>query len=252
MIAETAEHAHGARTSMYFRILSHLPTHGLAYLLADSDEREAVVIDPDPGQCELIRALLDERDLHLRLVLRTHVHAGQAGCCEALCRHTGASLVVGAGHAAAQPTPASAGPPSQAGARRVGHGDHVVFGNEVLRVLATPGHTPCSVSYLWRDRLFCGDVFHLDGCPAERPPANEADPGALFDSLTQRLFLLPLETLVFPAHSLEGRQVTTIGEERNRHARRMSRSRESFVTGALHTRQTGTPLMRKHGGESEG
>ncbi|MFN3985841.1 MAG: MBL fold metallo-hydrolase [Rhodocyclaceae bacterium] len=250
---------------MYFRILSHPPTHGLAYLLADSDEREAVVIDPDPGQCELIRALLDERDLHLRLVLRTHVHAGQAGCCEALCRHTGASLVVGAGHSApadvgkrpvvdtytaSQPPRAGSGLPSQGTARRVSHGDHLVFGNEVLRVLATPGHTPCSVSYLWRDRLFCGDVFHLDGCPAERPPANETDPGALFDSLTQRLFLLPLETLVFPAHSLEGRQVTTIGEERNRHARRMSRSRESFVTGAVRPRQTAAPVGRKRGDKS--
>jgi hypothetical protein len=42
--------------------------------------------------------------------------------------------------------------------------------------------------------------------------------------------LLPGETLVFPSHTLKGRTVTTIAEERRRHARRNGLSRDSFIT----------------------
>lgn len=173
-----------------------------------------MVIDPLAGQDELIRALLDERDLRLRLVLRTHVHRPDRHACDELCRHTGARLVVGA--------PAAC----RAAQQRVAHGDKLVFGSQVLRVLATPGHTAGCVSFLWRDRLFCGDTFDMGGCRAGN---READAGKLFDSLTQRVFLLPGETLLFPAHFLKGRSVTTIAEERRRHAR-LGASRDAFVT----------------------
>ncbi len=201
---------------MYFRTIEDPAEHALTYLLADTEEQEAVVIDPLAGQVELIRALLDERDLRLRYVLRTHVHTPDRHPCGDLCRYTGATPVVGS-HA----------PRGKAGQRAVGHGDLVVVGSQVLRVLSTPGHTPGCVSYLWRDRLYCGDAFDVGAC---RTGQAEADPGKLFDSLTQRLFLLPGETLVFPAHFLKGRCVTTIAEERRRHARSGVASREAFVT----------------------
>jgi glyoxylase-like metal-dependent hydrolase (beta-lactamase superfamily II) len=201
---------------MYFRTIEDLAESALTYLLADSAEQEAVVIDPLAGQSELIRALLDERDLRLGFVLRSHVHRPDPNACVELCRQTGARLVVGAQA------------PCRTAERRVGHGETLVFGGQVLRVLATPGHTPGCVSYLWRDRLFCGDAFDMGACRAGN---RDADAGKLFDSLTQRIFLLPGETLLFPAHFLKGRTVTTIAEERRRHARLGGASREAFVTG---------------------
>ncbi|HRP97081.1 MAG TPA: MBL fold metallo-hydrolase [Rhodocyclaceae bacterium] len=200
---------------MYFRILADSGDDRLAYLLADLEEQEAVVVDPWPTQTGVIAAMLDERELRLRFVLRTHVHAGDEAACDALCRHTGATLVTGT-HARAQD-----------GGRRVAHGEHLVFGNELLRALDTPGHTPGCVSYLWRDRLFCGDALDVPACI---DGDGECDPGRLFDTLTRRLFILPAETLVFPAHALHGRGVTTIAEERRRHARLSAISREAFVT----------------------
>ena len=200
---------------MYFRTIEDPAEAALTYLVADTAEQEAVVIDPLTGQSELIRALLDERDLRLRFVLRTHVHRPDRHACDELCRHTGARLVVGAQAAC------------RSAQRRAAHGETLVFGSQVLRVLATPGHTPGCVSYLWRDRLFCGDAFDVGGCRAGN---READAGKLFDSLTERIFLLPGETLLFPAHFLKGRTVTTIAEERRRHARLGAASREAFVT----------------------
>lgn len=185
---------------MYFRQLFSSESSALTYLLADPRHRDAVVIDPQPRQDEILLALLAERDLRLNLVLRTHLHAAESHPCDALCRHTGAELVVGA---------AATCPEAQ---RKVRHGDTLVFGDEVLRVLATPGHTPESVSYLWRDRLFCGDALAIRACsPADDPGC---DPGCMYDSVTRRLFLLPDETLVFPGHRIDGRMVSTIAEER--------------------------------------
>jgi len=199
-----------------FRQLYSARDASFTYLLADPRERDAIVIDPQPDQDELIMALLAERDLRLTRVLRTHVHSGASGACEGLCRHTGAELVVGAGTSCCEAK------------RVVAHGDTLVFGSEVLRVLATPGHTPGSVSYLWRDRLFCGDALLLRGCSTPDDPA--VDVGRLFDSVTLRLFLLADETLIFPGHANEGRTVSTIAEERQRNPYFSGKSRDDFAT----------------------
>ncbi|TVO66837.1 MBL fold metallo-hydrolase [Denitromonas ohlonensis] len=200
---------------MYFRQIFHSPSHSIGYLLADMSACDAVLIDPLPEQSELLLALLQERDLRLLYVLRTHMHSPEQGHCGELCRFTGAELVVGIDSPYDGPT------------QRKGHGETVVFGNEVLRVLTTPGHTPDSVCFLWRDRLFCGDTLEIGGC---RLDAAQSDPGQLYDSVTQRLFLLPGETLMFPGHDFNGRTVSTIAEERHRNAAFSAGSRERFLT----------------------
>lgn len=208
---------------MYFRQLFDPVDHAYTYLLADAPGGDAVVIDPSLAQATLILALLQEAGLRLRHVLRTHVHPPARSSCGQLCEHTGAGLIVGRGCGLALP------------GRKVGHGDEVRFGAEVLRVIATPGHTPACVCYLWRDRLFCGDTLSLR--ISERL-AEDADPGALYDSVRRHIFTLPGETLVFPGHDLAGRTVSTIAEERTQHREFSSLTREQFITRC----------RREHGG----
>jgi glyoxylase-like metal-dependent hydrolase (beta-lactamase superfamily II) len=200
---------------MYFRQMPHAATGALCYLIADLAAQEAVLVDPQAEQTELLLALLQERELRLIYVLRTHIHC-ESERCGGLCEYTGAQRVSG-------------GRPVDARSRSVGHGDTLVFGHEVLRVLATPGHTPDAVSFLWRDRLFCGDALHPAGCPQ---PVDETDAGQWYDSVTRRLFLLPDETLVFPGHVREGRTVSTIAEERQRNSAFACISRETFINAA--------------------
>ena len=210
---------------MYFHPLQSTDSSQIGYLLADLDEQEAVVIDPPPRQTELILALLTERSLRLCQVLRTHVHQVDAADCSPLCDRTSAQLVVG--ESAVMP------PHCHVDTLRATHGTRVVFGHEVVRVPSTPGHTPGCLSYLWRDRLFCGDAFDVGSCGAG---ASEADPGLLFDSLTRRLFTLPEQTLVFPAHPIKGRHVATLGELRARYAPRLQQSRDGFITDMIQRR----------------
>jgi len=201
---------------MYFRQMPYHATGALSYLLADIAAREAVVIDPQPAQSDLILALLMERKLQLRYVLLTHTHRRDSGC-GPLCEYTGAERVCG-GEAA---TSSCIG--------TVGHGDDLAFGDEVIHVLGTPGHTADAVSYLWHDRLFCGDALHIRGCPASE---DDTDPGQLFDSVTRRIFQLPDETLIFPAHDFQGRTVTTVAEERQHNPAFCGQTRDAFIASA--------------------
>ncbi|MGZ8272242.1 MAG: MBL fold metallo-hydrolase, partial [Methylophilus sp.] len=101
------------------------------------------------------------------------------------------------------------------------------FGNEVIDVIATPGHTAGSVSYLWRDRVFTGDALLINGCG--RTDFQSGNAGVLYDSVTQKLFTLPDETLVYPGHDYQGRYVSCVAQEKNINSRLANKTREEFI-----------------------
>ena len=76
-------------------------------------------------------------------------------------------------------------------------------------MLATPGHTAGCLSFLWRDRLFCGGLLAVDACPVQPRPAR---PEALWDSVMREVFTLPAETLLFGGHALRSRTVSNVLE----------------------------------------
>ena len=207
---------------MYFRQFFDPRSAAMSYLVADPSSGQAVLIDPNPDPCQALvfQALLAERRLELAMVLHTHIHDPVL---DAVADPFPDSEVV----AGAVPNPGD-------GFRQAIDGEMLNFGNETIRVMATPGHTPASVSYLWHDRLFCGDALELGGCT--RAETGEGDPGRLYDSVTTRLFLLSDEVLVFPGHDFQGRTVSTIGEERRRNPFFLARSRDAFVA-AFRARQ---------------
>lgn len=200
----------------------------IGYMLGDPAARLAVVVDPPLGGTELILALLAECAQRLSMVLRTHVHANdrEGDGCVALCERTGATLVVG--HA----------PHSHAstGVCAVHHGDMLTFGNETLRVLATPGHTMDSVSYLWRDRLMCGDMLEFGRGSLED---DQSGPALQYDSLTRHLFSLPEQTLIFPAHPLKGRRVALLSELKSRLTPMLGAGRDAFIASMALRRTAG-------------
>jgi len=198
-----------------FRQLHDTPTHGFTYLIGDPDPREAVAVDPTPEGIVLpLLAMVGDFGLRLAYLLCTHAHAGEATAVPLLQSRTGARVVAG------ERAPITAD-------LRARHGDTLTFGNEVIHVLGTPGHTPACLSYLWRDRVFTGDALLIRGCG--RTDLPDGDAGQLFDSVT-RLLLLPGDTLLFPGHETDGRTVSTIAEEREHNPCIASRSRDEFIT----------------------
>lgn len=201
---------------MLFQQIRSAPTGVYSYLLGDRNDRMALVIDPAAENLDVLLGLTADLGLALRFILLTHVHPEAGRTAAALRARTGGRLVV----SSACELPAAD--------ILVDHDDHIAFGDELIHVIGTPGHTRCSVCYRWRDRVFTGDTLLVHACGDIASPG--ADAGRLFDSVTDRLFRLPPETLVFPGFDVAGRTVSTIAEEKAANPRFSGRSRDAFVT----------------------
>jgi glyoxylase-like metal-dependent hydrolase (beta-lactamase superfamily II) len=176
----------------------------------------AVLIDPVEQHIERDLAQLDRLGLRLAYVLETHNHADHVTSAGRLRQLTGAQ--------AAAPSGCGIAPAEL----QLNDGDVVRFGGvEKIRVIHTPGHTGGSVCYLWGDNLFTGDTLLIDGCGRTDFQSGSAE--ALYASVTQRLFTLPDDTLVWPAHDYKSRSVSSIGWEKRNNSRLAGRSCDEFV-----------------------
>lgn len=200
---------------MYFRQLFHIESSTYTYILADSTWRDAVVIDAvAEGSAEVLQILHNE-GLHLTHILETHLHADHISAAHKLREQTDAQVVL------------SVRAQADCADIAVDDGDFLVLGDDVIRVVATPGHTPESLSFRWHDRVFTGDALLIGGCG--RTDFQGGDAGTLYDSITTKLFTLPDETLVYPGHDYRGRRVICIGEEKQSNPRLANKSREEFI-----------------------
>src|SRR5262249_8288266 len=96
----------------------------------------------------------------------------------------------------------------------VDHGDLVSAGAIELEVRATPGHTNGCVTYVSANRrmAFTGDALLVRS--AGRTDFQQGDPKTLYRSITEQIFTLPDECMLYPAHDYAGRMVTTVREEK--------------------------------------
>lgn len=201
---------------MFFRQLFDPESSTLTYLIADDASHEAVLIDPVVEQAERDVRLLREHGLALKYTLETHVHADHVTAAQALKQATGAQTAVCRDCNA------------QGYDLLLQDGDVILFGHEEILTIATPGHTPGSVSYLWRDRLFTGDTLLIGGCG--RTDFQNGSAEGLWHSITEKLFKLDDQILVYPGHDYKGRRVSSIGEEKRFNARVANRTREEFLS----------------------
>ncbi|MDL2354554.1 MAG: MBL fold metallo-hydrolase [Pseudomonadota bacterium] len=186
------------------------------YLLAAPGQRAAVLIDPVERHWERDLAHLARLNLTLAYILETHAHADHVTSAGRLRELTGAK--------AAAPSGCGIAPAEL----QLADGDIIRFGeDEQIGVVHTPGHTAGSMSYLWRGNVFTGDTLLIDGCG--RTDFQSGSAAALFDSAHNKLFVLPDETRVWPAHDYHGQSVSTIGWEKRHNARLANRTSAAFV-----------------------
>jgi sulfur dioxygenase len=199
---------------MLIRPLFDQASCAFTYLLIDEPTRQAALIDPVREQLERDLTLIYELNAELRFVLETHVHADHVTSAATLAERTGAVTCASElGAACAQ--------------RHLRDGDAIVLGATVIRTLATPGHTSDSLSFHVQGHLFTGDALFVRG--TGRTDFQNGDAISLYESITNKLFSLPDETLVWPGHDYHGHAVTSIGEERRYNPRIAGKSCEEFA-----------------------
>jgi glyoxylase-like metal-dependent hydrolase (beta-lactamase superfamily II)/rhodanese-related sulfurtransferase len=220
-----------------------------SYLLGDEQTGSAVVVDPR-RDVDVYLERAAALGLAIRHVFLTHFHADFVSGHLELAERTGAEIHLGERARADYPfTPAR-------------DGERLELGQLRIDVLATPGHTPESISLaiydleksasaphavLTGDALFCGDVGRPDLLASVGVTAEELA-GMLYDSLHQKLLRLPDATLVYPAHgagSMCGKKLgsetfTTIGAQRGANYALQPKPRAQFIA-ELTAGQTSPP-----------
>lgn len=176
------------------------------YLVYNEQTKAAVVIDPADssdtiiGQCQSLGIVPV-------CVLLTHGHFDHIQAAEAVAREYGCDIRAGKDEAAllldpAQNLTGQGGRPLISLKVDVLLEDKAVF--ELLgvtwEVLFTPGHTAGSVCYYIASEgvLFSGDTLFADSLGrSDLPTGNSA---AIIASISERLFILPEDTMVYPGH----------------------------------------------------
>jgi len=206
-------------SGILFRQLFEPESSTFTYLLACERTKEAVLIDPVLEEKDRDLSIIRELGLKLKYCLNTHCHADHITSGGAIRKELPDMKTVIA---------------KASGAKAdilIDEGDKVAFGDFTIEVLATPGHTDGCLTFLLRGytgpgMLFTGDTLLIRGCG--RTDFQQGNAGTLYDNVHSKIFTLPGETLVYPAHDYKGRNVSSVAEEKKFNAR-LTKDRESFV-----------------------
>jgi sulfur dioxygenase len=170
------------------------------YLIASSNGREALIIDPVLENVDDYIKLLDDLNLKLVKVIDTHIHADHITGASKLKNLTKCVTVMG-NHT-----------PAEAVEIKVKDDEIIKLDQLQIRALYTPGHTSDSYSFLMNNCLFSGDTLLING--TGRTDFQNGSSKDAYNSLFDKLLKLPDETMLYPGHDYNGKKVSTIGKEK--------------------------------------
>ncbi len=198
---------------------------------------EAAVIDP-LRETEPYLRRAEELGVKIKYIFETHFHADFVSGHVDLAQKTGATIVYG--------------PKAETNydIHNAEDGEEFKIGDIVIRALHTPGHTPESTCYLLLDgekkekavftgdTLFIGDVGRPDLAQKSNKLTVEDLAGWMYDSLRNKLMVLPDETIVYPAHgqgsacgkNMSSETWSTLGEQKeSNYALRADMTKDEFI-----------------------
>ncbi|MGB0714172.1 MAG: MBL fold metallo-hydrolase [Gammaproteobacteria bacterium] len=205
---------------MIFKQLYEADSSTFTYLFGCRETGKALLMDPVLDTVERDLQVIQDLGLELAVTLETHVHADHLTGAKRLKQRTGCDI--------ACPSMLAL-PCADVG---VSEGRPFTLGSIELHPLFTPGHTDHHHAFLvenpMQKAVFTGDALLIEACG--RTDFQSGSAGDLYNSIHNKLFSLPGETLVYPGHDYEGRCITTIAQEKNRNPRLgNNRSKEDFV-----------------------
>ena len=185
------------------------------YLLSSGEGREALIIDPVLENTNDYIFFLKKLDLKLVKVIDTHIHADHISGLKELNKQTNCVTVMGDNSK------------SEVINIRVKDNEKIKIENIELISMYTPGHTDCSYSFFMKDRVFTGDTLLING--TGRTDFQNGNPIDQYHSIFERIFKLPTQTLVYPAHDYNGNKVTTIEEQKKNNPRLQVETPEQYA-----------------------
>jgi len=175
-----------------------------------SKNGKAIIIDPG-ADGEKLYNYLQENNLVLKNIINTHGHFDHMAANEFLKDKTGAEILAHSKADLKFKDPElnlsqrlrrkKISSPSLD--RALKEGEIINFENLKLRIIYTPGHSEDGISiYLEEEKaLFSGDCIFASG--VGRTDFSDSDFEVLTDSIEEKIFLLPDDTIFYPGHGPE-------------------------------------------------
>ncbi len=191
------------------------------YILWDDATHEAAVIDPGmmrDTERKMVTDFISEHELKVKHILLTHLHLDHAVSARWLADETGTD-VCGSFLDAALGREL----PEQVAMfhlkiesealiidRNLADGDTISLGDEIIQVLHVPGHSPGGLAFylpesallISGDTIFNGSIGRTD--------LMGGDMATLLNSIREKIFPLPDETVIAPGHG----PTTTVADEK--------------------------------------
>lgn len=201
---------------MIFEQLFEPLSNTYTYLIGCEETGKAALVDPVVPTIDRDLGRLNELGLQLAVTVETHVHADHITSALHLRQQLGCKIAF----------PIMDNLPCAD--LHIDDEVPLQIGAVSLLPLFTPGHTDDHLCFLVDGRLLSGDCLLIDGCG--RTDFQNGDPGQLYHSITDKLFTLDENTLVYPGHDYHGRFVSSIAQEKARNPRiAIGTSEQQFV-----------------------
>jgi sulfur dioxygenase len=200
---------------MIFEQLFDEKSSTYTYIISSGKGREGLIIDPVIENTDIYLNFMNSMDLKLVKVIDTHIHADHVTGLNELHKRTNCVKIMGESSK------------SEVIDLRVKENDKITIENLELKTMYTPGHTDCSYSFLFDDKIFTGDTLLING--TGRTDFQNGDARAQYDSLFNKILKLPDDTKVFPAHDYNGQKFSTILKEKNNNPRLQVNTVEEYV-----------------------
>ena len=184
------------------------------YLISSGKGREALIIDPVIERVEEYIFFLKKMNLKLVKVIDTHIHADHISGLNELNERTNCARIMGEGSE------------SEVIDIKVKDNEKIKIESIELKTIYTPGHTKCSYSYLMNGKVFTGDTLLING--TGRTDFQGGSAKEQYNSIFGKLFKLPEETLVYPAHDYNGKKFSSIGDEKKKNPRLQVSSSDEY------------------------
>ena len=185
------------------------------YIIASAKGREAVIIDPVIENVESYISILNELELKLVKVIDTHIHADHVTGASKLKQVTNCSTLMG------EHTPADA-------VEIKVKDDEIIKIDQIeIKAMYTPGHTSDSYSFLMENYLFSGDTLLING--TGRTDFQNGSSKDAYNSIFNRLLKLPEDTILYPGHDYNGKESSTIGNEKKFNPRLQVKNVDEYV-----------------------
>jgi glyoxylase-like metal-dependent hydrolase (beta-lactamase superfamily II) len=204
------------------------------YLIGDRETGEAIAVDPAYSPAELLDVLATD-GMRLTGALITHYHPDHVG------GDIGGWSIAGVAELLALPgidAPLHVQAEEAWGVKRVtgcsdsdlvlhASGDVIDVGAIPITLIHTPGHTPGSQCFFVDGRLVSGDTLFLDGCGRTDLPGGDAE--ALYESITQKLAVVPDDAVLYPGHLYSAEPNAPMGDVRRSNIVYRPRTRDQWM-----------------------